>query len=225
LLRKDVAGPRGNAFDGDGRLYTCETRARRVTRMDKTGKIEILAAAWEGKRLNGPSHIAVTRNGNAYFTDPAFGSEADHCELDFYGVYRIPPHGDVKLVAKTATRPNGIALSPNGRTLYVGNTDERNIRAYDLDHGGDAAGERVLVAAVEGVPGGMTVDEKGNLYVAAGKGIAVYSPEGQLIQTIPMHSVPSSCAFAEADLKTLIVTMRGEVYRVRQDTGAEADGH
>jgi gluconolactonase len=151
-----------------------------------------------------------------YFTDPAFGNQSDHRELDFYGVYHVPPKGAMKLVAKPAGRPNGIALSPNGRTLYVTNSDERNVRAYDVDRNGDASGERVLVSGIEGVPGGVRVDEKGNLYVAA-KGIAVYSPEGRRIRVIEMQDPPSNCAFGDADYKSLIITARGSVYRARLD--------
>jgi len=163
VFRADAHGPSGNAFDGEDRLYTCETRSRRVSRTDKKGKIEVLADQWEGHRLNAPNDVVVSRSGHVYFTDPAFGEQSDHRELDFYGVYHLPLKGPMKLVAKPAGRPNGIALSPNGRVLYVANSDEHNIRAYDVDHNGDTSGERVLVSRIDGVPGGIRVDEKGNL--------------------------------------------------------------
>ena len=214
VFRENANGPSGNAFDALGRLYTCETRARRVTRTDKTGKIEVLAERWEGKRLNAPAGIAVSKTGNVYFTDPSFGYQSDHRELDFYGVYHIPLKGPMELVAKPAGRPHGIALSPNGRILYVSNVDERNIRAYDLDKNGGASGERLLVSGIAGVPGGITVDEQGNLYVAA-NGIAIYNPQGRPIHTIELHDPPSNCAFGEADMKSLFVTARGSVYRLR----------
>ena len=102
----------------------------------------------------------------------------------------------MKLVAKPAGRPNGIALSPNGRTLYVVNSDEHNVRAYDLDRNGDASNERVLISGIAGVPDGIAVDEKGNLYVAAG-GIAIYSPEASA-RYDRNDDAPSNCAFGEA---------------------------
>lgn len=216
VFRPDAHGPSGNAFDAEGRLYTCETRSRRVTRTDKKGAVEVLADKWEGKRFNAPNDIVVSKAGHVYFTDPAFGSQADHRELDFYGVYHLPPKGPLKLVAKAAGRPNGIALSPNGRILYVSNSDERNVRAYDVDKNGETANERVLISGIAGVPGGMRVDEKGNLYIAA-QGLAIYSPEGKLLHTIELHSRPSNCAFGEADFHTLFITERGSVYRTRLD--------
>ncbi len=217
VYRTDAHGPAGNAFDSQGRLYTCETRTRRVTRTGKNGKIEVLAEAWEGKRLNAPSQIAVSRSGHVYFTDPAFGEQSDHRELDFHGVYHIPPKGPMTLVAKSASRPRGIALSPNGRTLYVSNADDHNIRAWDVDRNGEPAGERVLAAKIEGAPGGIAVDEKGNLWVA-GKGIGVYSPEGKRVHWMDMHDVVSSLAFGESDSKTLFLTARAVVFRMRPET-------
>jgi gluconolactonase len=214
VYRENVQGPAGNAFDSQGRLYTCETRARRVTRTDKKGAIEVLADRWEAKRLNAPNDIVVGRNDHAYFTDPAFGSQADHRELDFYGVYHIPPKGPLEIVAKLTGRPNGIALSPNGRVLYVTDSDDRSILAYDLDRNGQPANQRTLVENTGAVPDGIRVDEKGNLYVAAG-GIAVYSAAGQWLDTIPVTDPPSNCGFGEADGQSIFITARRNVYRVR----------
>jgi len=216
VFREDAHGPSGNAFDVQGRLYTCETRARRITRTDKNGRIETLAERWEGKRLNAPAGIVVSKSGHVYFTDPAFGYQEDHRELDFYGVYHIPPKGAMEVVAKPTGRPHGIALSPNGRILYVSNADEHNIRAYDLDRNGEASGERVLLSGISGIPGGIAVDAEGNLYVA-GQGISIYSPQGQLLHTFNLQDQASSCAFGEGDMKSLFVTARGFVYRLRPE--------
>lgn len=177
VFRENAHGPSGNAFDTQGRLYTCETRMRRVTRTDKNGHIETLAERWEGKRLNAPAAVVVSKAGHVYFTDPAFGYQQDHRELDFYGVYHIPPKGAMEVVAKPVGRPHGIALSPNGRILYVSNADERNIRAYDLDRNGEASGERVLVSGIAGIPSGIAVDGEANLFVV-GHGLSVTAPKG-----------------------------------------------
>jgi len=213
VLREHANGPSGNAFDAEGRLYTCETRARRVTRTDKKGGIEVLAERWEGKRLNAPSGIVVSKNGHVYFTDPAFGYQLDRRELDFYGIYHLSPRGAMDLVARPAGRSHGIALSPNGRTLYVTNVDERNVRAYDIGRNGDASNERVLISDISGPPGGISVDEKGDLYIAA-KGISIYNPQGRLLHTITMQDQASNCAVLEADMLNIFVTSRGFVYRI-----------
>ena len=213
VYRENAHGPSGNAFDAQGRLYTCETRARRITRTDTKGAIEVIAERWEGKRLNAPAGIVVSKSGHIYFTDPAFGYQSDHRELDFYGVYHIPPKGPMEVVARPGGRPLGIALAPNGRTLYVSNVDEHNIRAYDLDRNGEASNERVLVPALAEAPGGISVDEMGNLYVAL-KGLAVYSPQGRLLHMIGLPEKASNSAFDEADGKYVFVTARGTVYRM-----------
>jgi gluconolactonase len=211
-------GAMGNAYDTDGRLYTCEFRQRRVTRTTKNGKVDVLAARFEGKRLNGPNDVIVRRDGQVYFTDPAFGSQQDSRELDFYGVFHVNPKGEIEAVARWKTRPNGIALSPNGRTLYVADSDERVVRAYDLDGKGAASKERVVVDKIAGVPDGLEVDEKGNLYVAAQKVFVYAAPNGlpaKLLGEVPVGEVPSNLAFGDPDMETLYITARTGIYRVR----------
>jgi gluconolactonase len=220
VFRENADGPSGNAFDLQGRLYTCETRTRRVTRTGRDGKIEVLADRWEGKRFNAPAGIVVSKSGHVYFTDPAFGSQQDHRELDTYGVYHISPKGALSRAASSAGRPHGVALSPNGRVLYVSNADDHEIRAFDLDRDGDASNERVFISGISGVPAGIAVDESGNLFVAA-NGVAIYSPEGRLLRAIAVGDPVSSAAFGEPDMKSLFVTARGSVYRVRAEISAK----
>jgi gluconolactonase len=216
VLRSDAHGPSGNAFDAEGRLYTCETRARRVVRMGKHGEIEVLAEQWEGKRLNAPNDLVVSRHGHVYFTDPAFGEQQDHRELDFYGVYHIPPKGPMTLVAKAQSRPNGIALSPDGRILYVVDSDERNVRAYELDKNGEASAERLLISRIPGVPGGLTVDANGNLYLAA-NGILIYDSQGHLLHTLELPSRASNCTLGGVESRMLFITSGSEVLRARAE--------
>lgn len=216
LYRENSSGASGNRFDAQGRLYSCETHARRVTRTDKKGKVEVLAERWQGKRLNAPNDLAIRKEGDVYFTDPAFGNQQDSRELDFFGVFHISRKGEMEVIAKPKGRPNGIALAPDGRTLYVGNSDEKNVRAYDLEKNGAASNERVLISGIEGVPDGICVDEKGNLYVAA-KGVAVFTAEGKPLGNIEMSETPSNCTFGDPDFASLYITARTSVYRVRLD--------
>ncbi len=214
VFRSSSEGANGNAFDAQGRLYTCEGRSRRVTRTARNGSIEVLAERFEGKRFNSPNDIVVRRDGNVYFTDPAFGESERARELDFFGVFHITPKGDIEVIAKPQGRPNGVALSPDGRVLYVANSDEKNVRAYDLDRQGRASNERVVVSGIAGTPDGMRVDAKGNLYVTA-KAVYVFTPEGKQLAEIPIAEIPANCAFGDADLQTLYVTARTSLYRVR----------
>jgi gluconolactonase len=213
VYRENANGAIGNSFDERGRLYTCEQRSHRVVRTNKKGNTEPLVESFNGKRLNAPNDIVVTRNGHVYFTDPAFGSYADTKQLP-YAVYHVTPKGEIELVAQPKGRPNGVTLSPNGKVLYVVNSDEKNVRAYDLDKSGAASNERVIISKIEGVPDGIKTDEKGNLYVAC-SGIAIYSPDGKLLHTLPMSEKPSNCAFGDSDLQTLYITARTSVYRAR----------
>jgi gluconolactonase len=209
-----TGGTAGNAYDEKGNLYTCEFRERRVTRTSKNGKTDVIAARFEGKRLNAPNDVVVRRDGNVYFTDPAFGNQEDTRELDFNGIFRVTARGQIEAIAKWKTRPNGLALSSNGRMLYVSDSDGQAIHAFDLDRAGAASNERILISKIPGVPAGIRTDEMGNVYVAA-KGVLIYSPQGALLRTIQLAETPSNLAFGAPDFSTLFVTARTLVYRIR----------
>jgi gluconolactonase len=217
VFREQAGGANGNAFDDKGRLYTCEERARRVVRTDKKGVVEVLADSFEGKKLSGPNDIVVSKAEHVYFTDSAFGTRVETRELPFYGVYHIPPKGPMVALLRMQTRPNGIAISPDGKTLYVADSDGRCVRSYELQKDGDIGPERMFVAKTEGVPDGIEVDSSGNVFVAAAK-IGVYSPGGQLLTSIELAEKPSNMVFGDPDLKTLYVTARSSVFRVHMET-------
>jgi gluconolactonase len=216
VFREDSGGANGNAFDDKGRLYSCEGHNRRVTRTDKKGEIQVLVDQFEGKKLNSPNDIAITKNDHIYFTDPAFGTAVDTRELPFYGVFHVSSKGTVTAVLKLQTRPNGVAISPDGNTLYLTNSDERNVHAYDIAKDGSLQNERVFVARTEGVPDGVKVDDKGNVYVAAAD-IYVFTPKGEKLGMIDVAEKPSNLAFGDGDLKSLYVTARSILYRIRID--------
>lgn len=213
VLREVPSGPNGNTFDREGRLYTCEYLGRRVLRTDPTGQIEVFVDQIEGKRFNAPNDIVIRRDGNVYFTDPLF-TPLDKRDIDFYGVYRVTPQQKVEVIAKPKSRPNGIALSPDGKILYVANTDEKNIRAYDLDQAGKASNERVLIDHLEGPPDGIKTDERGNLYLTV-EGIVVYSPQGKRLGKIDTPERPLNCAFGDGDFRTLYITGETTLFRAR----------
>jgi gluconolactonase len=214
VFREKSNGAMGNALDSQGRLYSCETHARRISRTDKKDRVEVIAEKWQGKRLNAPNDIVIRRDGHAYFTDPAFGKQQDTRELDFYGVFHISPKGELEVLDKRRTRPNGIALSPNGKVLYVTDSDRHEVIGYDLDRAGAASNARTVISQIEGIPDGIKTDEKGSLYVAA-RYVFVYTPEGKKLGNYQFAETPSNLAFGEGDLESLFVTARKSVYRVR----------
>jgi len=214
VYREDSHGANGNTMDRQGRLYSCEYKARRVTRSERNGRIEVLVDKFEGKRFNAPNDIVVRRDGQIYFSDPLF-TPLDQRELDFYGVFHVTPKGKIEAIARMKTRPNGVTLSPDGKILYVANTDEKNIRAYALDRDGNASGERIAIADLPAGPDGIRTDVKGNLYVAA-RGVVVYSPDGKLLGKIAPPVNPRNLSFGDKDLRTLYM-VGNSIFRVRLD--------
>jgi gluconolactonase len=238
----------GLVFDAQWRLLACEGgdpaagTPPRVTRTDlKTGRIEILADSYEGKRLRSPNDVTFDGRGRVYFTDkPAPGKAVRDDEVSSGGVYRIDPDGRLTRVLGGAETeaPNGLIISPDDRVFYLveANPAERGarmIRAYDLRPDGTLAGARVFHNFYPGRSGdGMAVDVRGNLYVAAGlhrrrgtsetldtkPGVHVFSPSGALLRYIPVpEDTVTNCAFGGADLKTLYVTAGKTVFKVRTE--------
>jgi gluconolactonase len=215
VFREESHGANGNTLDAQGRLYSCEYKSRRVTRTNRDGQIEVFAERFEGKRFNAPNDIVVRRDGHVYFTDPLF-TPLDQRELDFFGVYHVAPDGAIEAIARLQTRPNGVTLSPDGRVLYVANTDERNVRAYDLDAAGRASNERVVIEGLPGGPDGIRTDAAGNIYVTA-RGVSIYSPDGSLLGRIVVPVNPRNLAFGGEDWRTLYL-VGNSIYRVRVPT-------
>jgi gluconolactonase len=213
IYRDFTNGANGNSMDVQGRLYSCERDGRRVVRMEKDGKLTVIAAEYQGKRLNDPNDVVVRRDGQVYFTDPAPNDVLQPLALDYAGVYHVTPQGTISLITKMR-RPNGVALTPDGRTLYVADTMERKIMAYDLDAEGNATGERVFISGIDGGPDGLRVAANGNVYIAC-RGIAIYTPSGKFIRMMEFPETPANCTFGDSDLQTLYVTARTSVYRVR----------
>jgi gluconolactonase len=211
-LVENNGGASGLAYDIQGRLYICESVTRRLSRMDRQGAIEEFAGTYQGKKFNAPNDVVVRRDGQVYFTDPAFGSAADHRDLDFYGIWHVTPKGDIEPVAKWTTRPNGIALSADGKLLFVADSDRHAVAAFDLRNDGAAGSQRDVVTDIAGVPGGIRTDVEGRIYVAA-RGLGIYSAAGKLERTLVQGYNTINCTFGEVDSEHLYISTRNEIYR------------
>jgi gluconolactonase len=161
-------------------------------------------------------------DGSLYFTDPPYGLFDEKAkELDFQGVYRLSPDGKLQLLDKTLTRPNGLAFSPDEKTLYISNSDpDKKIwMAYDVASDRTLARGRTFFDVTqekeEGLPDGMKVDTKGNLYCTGPGGVWIISPQGKHLGTIKPPEVPANCHWGESDAKTLYMTARKGLYRIR----------
>ncbi len=221
-------GSNGLALDAQGRLVSCEHGDRRVSVLTKGGGKRTLADNFQGKRFNSPNDLAVRSTGDIYFTDPPYGlpRQADDPsrETPAFGVYRIAAGtNEVTLVTDKMTRPNGIALSPDERTLYVAQSDSKAAvwMAFPVNADGSTGEGRVfkdvtaMAQEMPGAPDGMKVDEKGNLWATGPGGLHVMAPDGTLLGRIETGQHTSNCAFGGADGTTLFITADMYVCRLR----------
>lgn len=219
VFREPSGNSNGLTYDPSGRLVICEHTNRRVSRLDADGKLTVLAKSYEGKRLNSPNDLVVRSDGTIYFTDPPYGiPQGEKQELDFQGVYKISPAGTLSLLASDFERPNGVALSPDERTLYVADTARRHVRAFDVASDGSVSNGRVLAELKsdrQGGPDGMKVDRQGNLYVTGPGGIWIFDPAGKHLGTILTPEQPANCAWGGKDFRTLYMTARTGLYSIR----------
>jgi gluconolactonase len=242
VFRSPSGMSNGIKFDAQGRMIVAEGAdygGRRVTRTDlSTGKCEILAGLYEGRPLNSPNDIAIDEKGRIYFSDPRY---LGHEPIDqpLMAVYRIDPDRSIHRIITDAGKPNGIAISPDQKTLYVGCNENGTtgmfrvpvgtplrkgrmlLLAYDLNPDGTAQFRKTLVDySPEDGPDGLTVDVEGNLYVAvravSSPGIYVYYPSGEELARIPTPVLPTNVGFGFGDeSKTLYITAGGDLYRIK----------
>lgn len=217
-------GSNGLAIDPEGRLAIAEHGRRRIVRQERNGVTTVLADRYEGKRLNSPNDIVYRSDGTLFITDPFFGlpklAEDPAKELPFSGVYALKD-GKLQLLVSDLLGPNGIALSPDEKVLYVGNWDETRkvVMRYDLAPDATISNGRVLFDMTD-APGedaidGVKVDRLGNLYVSGPGGLWILSPEGKHLGTIRTPNHVHNMAWGDADGRTLYLCARNELYRVR----------
>jgi gluconolactonase len=226
------AGANGLALDAAGRLIMADSGNRAVARVDlDTRRKTILTARYGNKRFNSPNTVAVARSGAIFFTDPPYGlknpDRSPLRELDFQGLYRLDPDGRLHLLDRSHRRPNGIALSPDNRTLYLALSDETRpeILAYPLDARGGIGTPRLfhdtraqMAEGGPGLPDGMAVDRAGNVFATGPGGVHVLSPAGRLLGIIATGKAVANCCFGGPDGATLFMTSHDMLARVRTST-------
>ena len=219
LVLEPTGEANGTTFDLEGRLVMCEGGKRRIARMDANGNVEVVVDRFEGKRFNRPNDIVCKSDGCLFFTDPGLRIPLEQKELANAGVYRLTPDGALSLVAD-CEYPNGLAFSPDEKTLYVANSRwAAYIHALELNDDGTLRRRRIFADMSsdepEGVPDGMKVDVEGNVYCTGPGGVWVFSPDGKHLGTIRPTEVPANLAFGGPDRKTLFFTARTSLYMLR----------
>jgi gluconolactonase len=220
-------GSNGLLIDAQGRLISMEHGDRRVSRMDPDGGKLTLADRYEGKRLNSPNDGALKSNGDLYFTDPIYGLPQQagdpRRELDFCGVYRLAASGRLTLLTRELSRPNGIAFSPDEKTLYVANSDPQRAiwMAYPVLADGTIGAGRVFADVTSmvgrenpGLPDGLKADANGNLWATGPGGVHIYAPDGKRLGRLATGEATANVAWGD-DGTTLYITADMYLCRVR----------
>jgi|UniRef100_UPI0037834983 gluconolactonase len=223
-------GSNGLALDAQGNLILCQHGERRIARLEKDGRFTPLAGKYEGKRFNSPNDLVIAKNGTIYFTDPPYGLKKGGAaaELDFHGIYALTPAGKLSLLVQDVRFPNGIALSPDEKTLYIAVSDPQNTRvmAYDLQDDGSAKNGRVFFNAQplksaerKGGCDGMKVDTNGNVWTTGPGGVLIIDKNGKHLGSILTGQATANCAFGGANRDTLYIT--ADMYLLRVKTLAK----
>jgi gluconolactonase len=221
IFRQPSSNSNGLTRDRERRLIACEHGTRRVTRTERDGSVTVLAASFEGKRLNSPNDVVVKSDGAIYFTDPPSGISPDQQEQPLQGVYRLAPEGnELSVVANDFEKPNGLAFSPDEQRLYIDDSSlpRRHIRVFDVQADGSLSNGRVfhdMNVKKPGVPDGMKVDREGHLYCTGSGGVWVFDAEGNHLGMIITPERPANCAWGDEDWRSLYITARTSVYKVR----------
>ncbi|HKV80461.1 MAG TPA: SMP-30/gluconolactonase/LRE family protein [Candidatus Sulfotelmatobacter sp.] len=218
-----LGDPDGNTFDRQHRLIDCASVLRAIIEVTPDGKYKVLADRYEGKRLNSPNDVIVGPDSALYFTDPTLDLVAgEKQEIPFQGVYRLDNTGNLRLLTRDMGQPNGLAFSPDGKQFYVDDDEKRNIRVYDVAADGTLSHGRVFGEEPggkgEGVPDGIKVDDKGNLFVTGPKGIWVWDTNGNHLGTIVMPEQPANLTWGDPQYDTLYITATTSVYKLRTKT-------
>ncbi|HUU26399.1 MAG TPA: SMP-30/gluconolactonase/LRE family protein [archaeon] len=206
----------GLILDRSGRLIACEHGNRRVSITLGTDSVAALCQTYMGKKLNSPNDAAIGQDGSIWFTDPPYGLSGRKQEQPANYVFHLAPGAqEPKAVISDFDMPNGIVLSPDKNLAYIADSGKpHHVRSFRVK--GDTLNEIGIFAVISpGGPDGMCVDAEGRLYVTAGDGVHVFSPEGALLGKILTPQTPANCCFGGEDWRTLFITARPDVYSIR----------
>ena len=226
-IRKISGGANGAVFDKNGCLVICEQDARRVVRYESDGSITVLVDNYGGKRLNRSNDIILHHDGSLYFTDPdKKGLEEPEKELGFASIFRINVDGNLLLLANDMNHPNGLGFSVDGKTLYVSNSrPDPHLHAYSVDDSGLLTNSRIVaempygtLGELSGVPDGLKLDAKGNIYVTGPGGIWIWDKYEDFLGVIELPELPANIGWGGTDNCTMFVTARTSVYTFRTTT-------
>jgi gluconolactonase len=220
----------GNTLDRTGRLLTCEHSGRRVAVQEKDGTLRTVVDSFEGKKFNSPNDVVVKSDGTLYFTDPDYGLKNDPATKQKVGkeqpgnfVYRHDPKtGRTTALVRDFSNPNGLAFSPDEKTLYIADSGApKHIRRFAVAADGTLSGGQVFCKIDVGGPDGIRVDATGRVWSSAGDGVQIFAPDGKLIGKILVPEGPANLCFGGADGKTLFITARKSLYAIKVSvTGA-----
>jgi gluconolactonase len=218
-----LGDPDGNTYDTDRRLIDCASVLRAIVAITPDAKYQILADRFEGKRFNSPNDVVLGPDGALYFTDPTLDlRQGQKQEIPFQGVYRLDSKGNVRLLTKDLTQPNGLAFSPDGKRFDVDDSEQRNIRVYDFKADGSLTHGRLFGeepgGKSDGVPDGIKVDRSGDVFVTGPKGIWVWSENGTHLGTITLPEQPANLTWGGPELQILYITATTSVYRLETTT-------
>jgi gluconolactonase len=220
VWRQPAGYANGRTIDRQGRVITCEQGTRRVTRIEHDGSVAVLADRWNGGRLNSPNDVVERSDGSVWFTDPSYGIDSDYeghraeVETDGCHVYRIDPSGALDRVAGDFVRPNGLAFSADERQLYVVDSREGHIRAFEVTADSGLAGGEVFATCDAGTYDGIRMDDQGRLWAAAHDGLHCFTPDGTLIGKLLLPEVVSNLTFGGPKRNVLYITATHALFSI-----------